>query len=307
MYDRFTINARRSQNLDGSSPHIEANVRYHPLLFEMLRSFTTLAATLNLSHAVRELGSTRQTVRRHISQLEEIKGGALFQVTERQYELTELGRLVLPEAQDLLARAEGWVNGVASLSDGLQKLHLEQSDGWCFHQQQHPIGRVFTSTSDLLPSCMEAWAKSGGQLEAPAMQPVREYLTVFRRSDETWLCVELGDKSAFVSWFGWKAARSSIGRELGGLPGGPGFARLINHAFLEVETNQSVRLDHTFTLIPRVPDGPGIPCSYERLLMASRFPDGSFALIQAVRRTYDVDIIAVSDDMLRQMPEDMLM
>ena len=42
-----------------------------PLLFEMLRSFTTLARTLNLSHAVEELNSTRQTIRRHISQLED--------------------------------------------------------------------------------------------------------------------------------------------------------------------------------------------------------------------------------------------
>ena len=44
-----------------------------PLLFEMIRSFTTLAQTLNLSHAVAELNSTRQTVRRHISQLEALR------------------------------------------------------------------------------------------------------------------------------------------------------------------------------------------------------------------------------------------
>jgi len=39
----------------------------HAILFELLRSFTTLARTLNLSHAVKELRSTRQTVRRHIA------------------------------------------------------------------------------------------------------------------------------------------------------------------------------------------------------------------------------------------------
>ena len=46
----------------------------HAILFELLRSFTTLARTLNLSHAVKELRSTRQTVRRHIAQLEEMRG-----------------------------------------------------------------------------------------------------------------------------------------------------------------------------------------------------------------------------------------
>jgi len=45
--------------------------RIPPLLYEMVRSFTVLADTLNLSQAVRLLGSTRQTVRRHIAQIEE--------------------------------------------------------------------------------------------------------------------------------------------------------------------------------------------------------------------------------------------
>ena len=63
-----------------------------PLLFEMIRSFTTLAKTLNLSHAVSELNSTRQTVRRHIAQLEAVKGETLFTLESRQYHLTEAGR-----------------------------------------------------------------------------------------------------------------------------------------------------------------------------------------------------------------------
>jgi len=70
----------------------------NPLLFEMIRSFSTLAKRLNLSHAVEELGSTRQTVRRHIDNLEEIKGVVLFRVVDRRYELTEAGTHALPEA-----------------------------------------------------------------------------------------------------------------------------------------------------------------------------------------------------------------
>ncbi|MEO1399352.1 MAG: LysR family transcriptional regulator, partial [Pseudomonadota bacterium] len=69
-----------------------------PLLFEMLRSFTTLAKTLNLSHAVSELNSTRQTVRRHIALLEEMRGEVLFDVVNRRYELTEAGQAALPAA-----------------------------------------------------------------------------------------------------------------------------------------------------------------------------------------------------------------
>ncbi|MFK7875317.1 MAG: LysR family transcriptional regulator [Paracoccaceae bacterium] len=293
--------------MDGSAPQIEPNLKHFSLLFEMLRSFSALAATLNLSQAVRELGSTRQTVRRHISQLEDLKGGALFDVSERQYELTALGLTVLPEAQDLLARSEGWIKGTTQLINGLQYLCQASDSAWNFYQQQQPISAVFESSSDLIRNVMRAWVDSGGYLEHPAMRPVRQDLMVYRRSGEKWLCVELGEKSSYVSWFGWADARSSIGRPLGKMPGGEGFARLVGQAHIEVETNQGVRLDHTFTQIPRIPDGDPVPICYERLLLAGKFPDDSFALLSTVRRTYDVEILGVSDEMLRQMPEDLLM
>ena len=83
----------------------------HAILFEMLRSFTTLAHTLNLSKAVRVLGSTRQTVRRHIDILEDIRGEKLFKLQDRQYNLTEAGSQSLHEAEILLSRGEAWLTG----------------------------------------------------------------------------------------------------------------------------------------------------------------------------------------------------
>lgn len=307
MGDELTIKSRKVLRVDGGDGHIENEMRFYPLLFEILRSFTMLASKLNLSHAVKELGSTRQTVRRHITQLEDIKGGALFEINERQYQLTPLGDTVLPEAQDLLARANSWVNGDYSLVNGLQYLRKATPGGWSLFQQQHPISSAFASTGSLLQDTMSAWVASGGALEHPAMQSIRPALMVFRRMNDRWLCVELGEKCSYVSWFGWASARSSIGRDLGKMPGGEDFGRLVNLAYAEVETNQGVRLDHTFTQVPRETGGPPIPICYERLLLASRFPDGSFAMISAVRRTYDVEIMGTNDDMLRQMPEDLLM
>ena len=97
------MNRNVAQNELPETP-AEEDVTYS-LLHEMIRSFTTLARTLNLSHAVKELGSTRQTVRRHIAQLEEAKGVVLFTIEDRQYYLTEEGARALPEAQDILARS----------------------------------------------------------------------------------------------------------------------------------------------------------------------------------------------------------
>ena len=76
------------------------------ILFEHLKSFSTLAHSLNLSNALRELGSTRQTVRRHINLLEEVRGEKLFSIEDRQHQLTVAGRASLRETEDIWARGE---------------------------------------------------------------------------------------------------------------------------------------------------------------------------------------------------------
>lgn len=279
----------------------------HGLLHEMIRSFTTLARTLNLSHAVKELGSTRQTVRRHITLLEEAKGEQLFSVEERQYRLTEAGQRALPEALEILARGNSWLNNSLNHVDGLQHLSRKQPDGWSFWQQQRPVSEMWTSDRPLLRECLKAWALSEGQLEHEAMQHIRPYFMVFRDSPSGWICVELGDLSSYVSWFGWTNARSSIGRDVGKLPGGDDFARLVGMPFDEVFRTQNVRLDHVFTQIKRDPEGPPVPISYQRLLLGARFPDGTFALISVVDRTYDLDIYGLADSEIQRMPPDLVM
>ncbi|WP_298974840.1 LysR family transcriptional regulator [uncultured Roseobacter sp.] len=265
----------------------------HGLLHEMIRSFTTLARTLNLSHAVKELGSTRQTVRRHITQLEEAKGAALFTVEDRQYRLTEEGERALPEAQDLLARGNAWLNSNVSHVHGLQLFSASLPNGWCFWQQQHSLSRIWTAPSCLMRETLRSWAMAGGDLESPCMEHVRPYLIVYRHTIAGWICVEFGEESFFVKWFGWAKARSSVGRSLGRMPGGDDFARMLDEPFHEVQTTQSMRLDHVFTLVPRESDGTLQPVNYQRLMLGGRFPDGSLALYALVEPSADVEIVGL--------------
>lgn len=307
MYDLFTIEPM-NQTLALPAHHDPAAVSTPPaLLFEIMRSFVTLARTLNLSHAVKELASTRQTLRRHVAVLEDIKGGPLFSVSERRYELTELGEKVLPEAEHLLAQAEGWVAGAASQLNGLQYLSKVTDEGWMYFQQEQPIGKVFSSTSSMLPECVNAWAEARGDIEHPALKAMRPKCMTFRRSEANWIFTEVGEESSFRSWFGWTMAQSAIGRSLGQLPGGAIFDHLVNLAYVDVETSQSMRLDHCFTKLHNEEAGGPMPICYERLLLGSKFADGSFAMLSAVRRTYDVEIEGVTDEMLRLMPENYLM
>ena len=261
-----------------------------PLLYEMVRSFVTLARTLNLSHAVAELKSTRQTVRRHIAQLEDMGGKALFVIDDRRYQLTDAGLEALPEAEDILARCNVWARGQVRHQDGMSLYAADFPNGGNFYQQQKPINTIWTSERPLHAAALKAWALGEGELDSPAFQKIRPYAMVYRNSPNGWICVELGEQSSYVSWFGLANARSSVGRVLGELPGGPDFGRLLSMPFHEVEQALNARVDHIYTQIVWGPDEKLEQICYARLLLGCRFPDGSFALVSIVDRHNGIDI-----------------
>lgn len=297
-------------SFDQNTPASPASPQDQPppaLLFEMIRSFVTLASTLNLSHAVKELNSTRQTVRRHISSLETAMGGPLFTVDDRRYQLTEMGESVLSDAKDILARGITWLRGQTSSQGNLQKLRAHVGD-WDFYQQQRPLGDIWQDDSMLMRETLRAWAISSGQIEAETFRHVRPYLIIYRRSEVGWICVEFGEKSAYVSWFGLDFARSSIGRPISQMPAGEEFSHLIYQAFDEAEAKQIARLDHVFTRMPRGPDQRLAPVAYQRLILNGFFPDGSPAVMSLVQPVEDlkipeVDISGMSDLLPVETPE----
>ncbi len=278
------------------------------ILFEMLRSFTVLARTLNLSKATVELNSTRQTVRRHIDILEEIRGEALFEVHDRQYYLTEAGARSLKEAQNIVARGEVWMSGVSTSVRGLTRVSFEDSKtNHVFYAQQHAISRLWINSSPMMQQGFHSWATGKTALESPEMAVIRPYLVVYRRMDKGWLCVEIGEKSSYASWFGWTWAKSSIGRMMLETPAGEDFAHFISQAYLDVYEGSGVRLDHIFTHIPRQLDGEPVPVAFQRLLMGCTFPDGEFALAVLVDRTYQIEIAGLKEDKVKLMPREFLM
>tara|TARA_R110002124_G_scaffold198967_2_gene365796 strand:- start:1778 stop:2740 length:963 start_codon:yes stop_codon:yes gene_type:complete len=257
------------------------------LLYEMIRSFVTLARTLNLSHAVKELGSTRQTLRRHIASLEEEMGKTLFIVDDRRYQLSASGEAALADAKDILARGKTWLSGGATSFGSLQVLKAHMGS-WDFYQEQKPIGLIWDESSVLLREAFRAWTMASGQIESAQLAHVRPYMLVYRESGADWLCVEFGSKSAYVGWFGTDYARSSIGRPIAKLPAGEEFGHMLNQAFFDIQATQLARLDHVFTRMP-LPTADGwVPIAYQRLMMAGFFPDGSPAVMTLVMPTSKV-------------------
>jgi biotin operon repressor len=277
-----------------------------PLLFEMLRSFVTLADTLNVSRSVQELGVTRQTLRRHIEILEAARGQPLFLVEDRQYRLTQEGQYALQEARALLERGRAWLDAEAGHRAGLFNFSLSPEGGYFYHLQQHPISRVWTQERPLLADTVKAWALAEGQIEHKAFQVVRPSALVFRYLDGNWICAEVGEHSDFARWYGWSWARSSVGRKIDGLPGAGRFNFSAAQSYDELHAAQGLRLDHVATLMPHGPDDTLRPICFARLLLGCRFPDGSFAMMSMVDRSSQIDIPGLDPDIIRQAQEGVL-
>lgn len=279
-------------------------------LYEILRSFTTLARTLNLSETVERLGVTRQTVRRHINTLEEIKGAKLFELRNRSYFLTEAGAQCRLEAEAILDQTDSWLRNKSVRARGrgsLERVTYVDDHGYCFHAQQHHLGRLWVDAPPLLRRGFEGWSRAELQLEHPAMERIKAYRLVYRRLQDSWLCVEIGEQSSYATWLGWEWAKSAIGRFSQDDPVGRDFDNFMSQAYHGVFAAGSARLDHIAGMIPRARNGDAMPVRFQRLLVGCRFPDGEPALALFVARTNRVEISGLEPDEIPEMPAEFLM
>lgn len=284
----------------------------HPpsTLFDILRSFTTLAGTLNLSETVEILGVTRQTVRRHINALEEIKGVKLFEMRNRCYVPTEAGEQQRLDAEQILALAETWLSNKSLRTrrrGGLDCVAYQDTNGYSLHAQQHHLSRLWHDGPPMLRRGFEAWSQSQLQLEHPAMTETKPYRLVYRKLKDGWLRVEIGEKSAYATWLGREWAKSAICRFSKDDPVGSDFDSFMSQAYQGVFDAGGARLDHIAAKVPRTRNGPAIPARFQRLLIGCCFPDGEPALAVLVARTNQVDIAGHDPDEIPEMPPELVM
>ncbi len=283
---------------------------HHPLLFEMIRSFVVLAKHLNLTRAVDELSSTRQTVRRHIEALEDSMGKRLFEVVERRYQLTAAGHSALPTAQLILSQGQLWLTGGLFDAEGMTRQSYEApgiAGGLYFHLQQQPLSEIWTRKGALLRESVRAWSKAGAQLDSDDLREVRPYWLVYRETPTGFICVEIGPKSFYTKWWGERIALSSIGQPLEQFPGGRDTAQILEIPFREVQRTQGMRLDEVATRIPRERGGVTFPLVYQRLLLGGLFPDGSAALVVVIDRPEEINILGLDNSYFDGMPTDVVL
>lgn len=262
---------------------------------DMLRAFVTLADTLNLSVTAQSLSTTRQTVRRHIDLLGEIKGGPLFALSGRSYVMTDLGRASLEGARLLLAQFEEWADKRVSRSQRARSLEYAEfvdEQGRQFVSRQHPVSHVSKLGTPRIRKCLAGWGAASAGIAAEGFDTVRNEVVIYRRSQGGWICVSVGNRSAYAEWFGKEWAESAIGRMVYEDNAGDEINRFVFKAYERVYDRGGIRYDHLSAHLPKPDQKQPVEVTFQRLLLGCVFPDGAPALAVVVDITGDVDLSA---------------
>lgn len=275
----------------------------------MLRAFVCMARNLNLSRTCQELGATRQTVRRHLTDLETIKGEPLFTVIDRQYHLTPFGQASLDGAKSLLLHLDTW-SGQSSLtknfSDGLESSRYVDAEGREFFSQQHPVSKVALDGLPILKRAFVAWGNAETRIEHEAMQVIRPFSVLYRKGPLGWVFADIGTESAYAKWFGWAWSKSAIGKLMTEDNVGDEFNEFIAGAYSRIYDEGGVRIDHLFAYLPK-DGGDPVPVTFQRMLLGCVFPDGTPGLSVVAVITNQVEIDAMTDAHQTEIPPDLIM
>ena len=275
----------------------------------MLRAFVCMSRNLNLSKTCQELGATRQTVRRHISDLERIKGEQLFKVVDRQYYLTPLGQASLEGAKSILLHLDTW-SGRSSLkkkfSQGLEASRYVDADGREFFSQQQPVSKIAFDGVPLVKSALIAWGNAETRIEHKAMEIIRPYSVLYRKGPAGWVFVDVGTESAYAKWFGWAWSKSAIGKLMSDDNVGDEYNEFISGAYSRIYEEGGVRLDHLFAYLPK-DGGDPLPVTFQRLLLGCVFPDGTSGLCVLAVITKKIAIDELKEQDRPNIPEELIM
>jgi len=259
-------------------------------LYEMLRSFSTVARTLNIARAKDELRLTRQTVTRHIHNLEELLGHKLFEQKNRQIILTNKGSELLIPTDLLLNQTSFLFRKSTMISNGLSAVKAQIADDHWFYAQRHKITDVMTKSPPLIQAGFRSWVASDFHLYHQAIDEIRPYIVVYRRNRDDWICIEIGEQSSYATWLGSDWAKSAVGLSFQNDPIKSDADKFMLVAHDNVLRTGTAWYEHVATKFARQDGGPLVPVNYQRLVLPIKFPDDTPGIIVLIARTNNVEL-----------------
>lgn len=155
-----------------------------PIELRLWRQFVAVAETLHFGRAAQRLHMTQPPLTQAVAQLEQLLGVRLFDRTKRSVQLTEAGAALLPQAHDLLARAQALpaqARAVAAGEAGRLRLAFVSTVGFTLlppwvraFRAAHPRVELelIEATGDVqLPAIERGDVDAGFLLHAPGFTP----------------------------------------------------------------------------------------------------------------------------------------
>lgn len=225
------------------------------LLYGYVRSFVKLAYLGDVRAASDQLRITRQSIKRHILELENLLDVQLFERVGATSRLTSMGTLWLPRAQEFSELAAAFLN-----RRGANQAHYQST--------QLPFRMLLNdrSNSRLLHDFANAWLCSNQTLDCEAIRPFREQCIVYERKAGAWVSREIGEKSAFCLWFGSKITKASVGQRLAKMETGDDLQDEIAFLLDSVYTRGGVHFSEVACNLHSPNHSGRIPVLYQRLL-----------------------------------------
>lgn len=266
------------------------------LYFAALQSFVVLAQTKRMQDAATQLGVSRQTIMRHVSHLEQLRGDVpLLSHAGHTYSLTQEGKDFFRRAQNILdqARSLAGRTGLSSdIVDGLERTRLITQSGHDYRSQQHPLWRVSEIGTVTIKKAFHIWQKANFDIGHPEVQELMPVLTIFRWQKFGWVCTHVGAESAYAHWVGKEWALSAVGCLQADAPAGRDYQVFASHAYESVLASGSCRYDHHYLELGKEAEHKfkfnlrhG---TYQRLLMPFQLPDQTPVLVSLAMLTRQV-------------------
>ncbi|MEM7751763.1 MAG: LysR family transcriptional regulator [Pseudomonadota bacterium] len=173
------------------------------LLYGYVRSFVRLAYLGDVQKVADGLGITRQSVRNHILELENLLEVQLFDKIGAMSRLTSMGALWLPRAQEFHELAGAF-------------LRRRGSNSAHYHSTQLPLRMLMNdeTNSAQLREFARAWMQGVNRVDISEFKHFEPYCIVYERREGAWVSRSIGQNSAFASWFGADVAKNSEGKKL---------------------------------------------------------------------------------------------
>ena len=185
--------------------------------------------------------------------------------------------------------------------NGLTAVLYDPESDVPYFSQQHSVDTIWKNGTPLIQQGLQSWVEARAQLEAPEFDAVRDYLLAYRRHNQEWLCVSIGEKSSYATWLGWSWAKSAVGKPLSDDPMASDADQYVSQSYDNILRSGGLRIDHVYTKIARTHGGTPEPITYQRLILRCMFPNGEHALVTLVDRTRDIEIVDVDLDGLPPM------